>query len=176
MKRSQGIRLVLMGSVALSLAACEEPEIDAAVFDSVEQCIKIDGFTEAQCREQYQIAAAKHEAVAPKYSNREDCEADFGAENCQSSERYTGNGGSGIFLPLFAGYMMGRALGGGGVAAQPLYKSADDRNTFRTADNKKVGAKTGPVKVAKSATRAPAQKLYTSSRGGFGARAGTVGA
>ena len=72
--------------------------------------------------------------------------------------------------------MIQRRWGCGGVAAQPLYKSADDRNTFRTADNKKVGSNTGPVKVAKSATRAPAQKLYTTSRGGFGARAGTIGA
>ena len=76
-------------------------------------------------------------------------------------------------MPLMAGYMMGSLMGGG--RSQPLYKSRDDRKTFRTADNQKVGTATGRTKVAKSATRSPSIKTRTVSRGGFGSSARSTG-
>ena len=75
-------------------------------------------------------------------------------------------------MPLMAGYMMGSMLSGGRRGAgQPLYKSANDRSTFRTGDNKAVAKTTGRTQVARSTTQRASAKTRTVSRGGFGAGA-----
>jgi uncharacterized protein YgiB involved in biofilm formation len=72
-------------------------------------------------------------------------------------------------MPLMAGYMMGSLLGGRrSMMSQPLYRSAQSPNSFRTAENRNVGSKTGRTTVAKSATSRPTFKSSTRSRGGFG--------
>jgi uncharacterized protein YgiB involved in biofilm formation len=170
MKRSRSVKLVAMGTGLLLVAACDEAKVDTALFESVKQCTGL-GFTAQECETNYKAAQSTHINAAPKYTKREECEADFGAEKCEVAPQRTAGGGS-IFMPLMAGYMMGSLLGGGrrGIA-QPLYKSANDRSTFRTADNKNVGKTVGRTQVAKSATRAPTAKTRTVSRGGFGAGA-----
>jgi uncharacterized protein YgiB involved in biofilm formation len=175
MKRSRSVALVMMGSGALVLGACEEPQVDASIYESVEQCIDAPGASRAQCEEQYKIAADQHAAVAPKYTDQAACEADFGAEQCEVAP-YRSEGGGSIFMPLMMGYMMGSMLGGrGGAATQPLYRTADDSKNFRTADNRNVGASTGKTTVAKSAAARPTTKAYTVSRGGFGSGARSYG-
>jgi uncharacterized protein YgiB involved in biofilm formation len=174
MKRSNSIALIMMSASAIALTACEEPRVDAAVYDSVQQCIddsEISKISPDQCKQQFAAASEQHAKVAPKYTSQADCEADFGAEQCENAPYQTRSGGS-IFMPLMAGYMMGRMMGGrSGVASQPLYRSGDDRKNFRTADNRKVGSAKGFTTVARSATKAPSAKTSTTSRGGFGARA-----
>ena len=79
-------------------------------------------------------------------------------------------------MPLMMGYMMGSMMGGrGGMMSQPLYKSAKSPNSFRTAENKNVGSKTGGTKVARSATSRPTFKSSTRSRGGFGSSGSRFG-
>ena len=70
------------------------------------------------------------------------------------------------------GYMLA-PRGGSGVFTQPLYRSADDPNTYRTASNRRIGAvaPNGQTQVAKSTARQPKARTRTVSRGGFGARA-----
>jgi len=64
---------------------------------------------------------------------------------------------------------MGSMLGGRrSMMSQPLYRSAKNPGTFRTADNRNVGSKTGRTSVARSATSRPSFKSNTISRGGFG--------
>ncbi len=174
MKRSRSVALVMMGSGALVLSACDEPQVDATIYDSVEQCVDAPGASRAECEEQYKIAADQHAAVAPKYTDRAACEADFGAEQCEVAP-YQAQGGGSIFMPLMMGYMMGSMMGRGGAATQPLYRSADDSKNFRTADNKNVGATTGKTTVNQSAAGRPTAKAYTVSRGGFGSRARSYG-
>ncbi len=175
MKRSRSIALVMMGVSAIALTACEEAQVDANVFQDLEQCIDQPGASRAACEEAFGAAAEQHAAVAPKYTDKADCEADFGAEQCETAPYQTQGGGS-VFMPLMMGYMMGSMLGGGrGFGAQPLYRSADAPGTYRTADNKSVGKATGATKVARSATSRPTAKTSTMSRGGFGARARSFG-
>ena len=175
MTRSRSIALVMLGAGSIVLTACDEPQVDANVFRDVEQCIDQPGASRAACEEAYGVAAAQHAAVAPKYVDKADCEADFGAGQCETAPYSTREGGS-VFMPLMMGYMMGSMLGGGrGFGAQPLYRSADAPGTFRTADNKSVGTATGATKVAQSATARPTAKTSTVTRGGFGARARTFG-
>ena len=175
MKRSRSIALVLMGAGTVALTACEEPKVDVSLFQDVEQCVDQPGASRAACEEAFQASEAQHAAVAPKYTDREACEADFGAEQCEPAPQEAQGGGS-IFMPLMMGYMMGSMMSGrGGVAPQPLYRSADDPKTFRTADNRSVGATTGRATVSRAAAAPPTAKSYTVSRGGFGERARAVG-
>ncbi len=167
MKRSRRVALVLMGAGALSLAACGEKETEVGVFESLDQCLDTPGMTRDQCADALSAARAQHAQVAPKYTSTADCEADFGAGQCEQAPYQTTSGGS-VFMPLMMGFMMGQMMGRMG---QPLYRSADDRGTWRTADNRTVGRGTGVMRAPASVTRTPSVKTSTVSRGGFGTRA-----
>ncbi|MGF1641626.1 MAG: DUF1190 domain-containing protein [Rhodospirillales bacterium] len=175
MKRSRSIALVMMGASSIVLTACDEPQVDAYLFRDVEQCVDQPGASRAACEEAYGVASGQHASVAPKYASKADCEADFGAGQCETAPYQTDSGGS-VFMPLMMGYMMGSMLGrGSGAAPQPLYRTAADPSAFRTADNRSAGATTGATRVARAATVPPTAKAYTVARGGFGAGAGTYG-
>jgi len=169
MKRWNSITGALLLSVSvIALSACEEPKVDAAVFDSLKQCIDDPGMTRERCEKTYSDARGQHAAVAPKYSSQADCQADFGAGKCEQAP-YRTSGGSSIFMPLMMGYMMGSFIGGrSSMTSQPLYRSSKSPNTLRTADNRNVGSATGRTQVARSATRRPSFKSSTIRRGGFG--------
>jgi uncharacterized protein YgiB involved in biofilm formation len=176
MKRSKTIGLVMMSASVFALTACDEPAVDAAVFENLSQCLANGDVEREQCETDYQAAKSQHAQVAPKYTSQQDCEADFGAEQCQTSSQHRTESGGSIFMPLMMGYMMGSMIGGrSGVASQPLYRSKDDAKSYRTADNKKVGNQIGRTQVAKSTGARPSAKSSTLSRGGFGARARSFG-
>lgn len=175
MKRSKTIGLVAMSASVIALTACEEPAVDAAVFETLSQCLANQDVDRTQCEADFKAAKSQHVQVAPKYTSRQDCEADFGAQQCETAPQQTQSGGS-VFMPLMMGYMMGSMLSGrSGFGSQPLYRSKDDPKSYRTADNKKVGNQIGRTQVARSATRTPSVKSSTVSRGGFGARARSFG-
>ena len=175
MKRSRSIALVMMGAGTITLTACNEPQVEVGLFQDVEQCVNEPGASRAACEEALGIAEQQHAVVAPKYTDQEACEADFGGEQCEQAP-YQAEGGGSIFMPLMMGYMMGSMMSGrGGPAAQPLYRSADDPRNFRTADNRNVGATTGRTTVPRAAAAPPTAKSYTIARGGFGERARSLG-
>ncbi len=169
MKSRKSVSAILMMSASLvALTACEEPKVDASIYESLEQCKRDPLNSSDQCDSSFKEAQSQHAAVAPKYATAEDCQADFGKEKCEVAPYKTSSGGS-VFMPLMAGYMMGSLLGGrGSMMSQPLYRSSKSPNSFRTAENRNVGAKTGRTTVAKSATSRPSFKSATRSRGGFG--------
>ncbi|MEE3001011.1 MAG: DUF1190 domain-containing protein [Pseudomonadota bacterium] len=165
--RSIGVSLVVSASL-ISLTACDEPKVDASVFKSLEQCKKDPMMRASQCETSFKEARNQHAAVAPKYTSQADCQADFGEGKCERAPYRTSTGGS-VFMPMMMGYMMGSMLGGRtSMMSQPLYRSAKNPGTFRTADNRSVGSKTGKTSVARSATSRPSFKSSTISRGGFG--------
>ena len=166
----------LMMSVSLiALTACEEPKVDASIYESIGQCKSDPHNTADQCEGSFKEASSQHAAVAPKYSSAEDCQADFGQGKCEKAPYKTSSGGS-VFMPLMMGYMMGSMMGGrSSMMSQPLYRSAKSPNSFRTAENQNVGSKTGGTKVARSATSRPSFKNSTRSRGGFGSSARRFG-
>jgi uncharacterized protein YgiB involved in biofilm formation len=159
---------LMMGVSLLVLSACEEPRVEASIYESVEQCKRDPIGDPDQCESNFKEAKAQHAAVAPKYTTKEDCIADFGPDKCEKAPYQSSTGGS-IFMPLMAGYMMGSLLGGRRtMGSQPLYRSTSSPDTFRTADNKSAGSTTGRTQVAKSATSRPSVKNTTMKRGGFG--------
>lgn len=186
MKRSKKAALVLMvPATTFLLAGCvEEPE-QAMVYNSPSDC-SAGGFNSTEaCIADYETAQAMHPQVAPKYLSQAECEIDFGAEQCEKAPQQTTSGGS-VFMPMMMGYMMGsmlnRSQGAGGqnfqqtssggksnIPTQPLYKSRDDRGTFRTATNKSVAKGTGLVSVKPSQLKPQAGQLVR--RGGFGQQA-----
>ena len=169
MKRWNTIAAVmLMGVSVFALSACEEPKVEAAVFDSLQQCINDPSVPREECEQNFKEASSQHAAVAPKYTSAADCQADFGDGKCEQAPYRTSSGGS-VFMPLMMGYMMGSMIGGRrSMMSQPLYRSASSPKSFRTADNRSVGSATGRTKVASSATSRPSFKSSTISRGGFG--------
>jgi uncharacterized protein YgiB involved in biofilm formation len=166
---------MLMGVSLIALTACEEPRVDAAVFDSLQQCFADADKSREECELNYKEARGQHAAVAPKYASEADCQADFGMGKCEKAPYQTSSGGS-VFMPLMMGYMMGSMIGGRrSMMSQPLYRSAQSPNSFRTADNRNVGSKTGRTQVARSATNRPSFKSSTIRRGGFGRSGGRFG-
>jgi uncharacterized protein YgiB involved in biofilm formation len=134
-----------------------------------------------------------HPQVAPKYASRSECETDFGAGQCEAAPQQQASGSS-FFMPMMMGYMAGQMLNRQGAAAmpnqpqreqataggaagfarndvrtQPLYKSRDDRGTFRTASNVPVARQTGATMIRPSQVQPRAGQF--AQRGGFGAQA-----
>jgi uncharacterized protein YgiB involved in biofilm formation len=169
MKRSRSIALLAMGVSALALTACGEDETPVGVYTSVDQCIADKQYTEQECRASFETAKREHTRVAPRYATVADCEADFGPGKCErATATTTTTTTTTSFWPIFAGYMLGRAIGGAAApAAQPLYRTQGD-GRFRTGDNRVVTNKTGFQPVPASTTSAPSTKTGTISRGGFG--------
>lgn len=176
MKSLSSVSVTLMTGVSLlALTACQEPKVDASVFESLAQCKESPRSNPEQCEASFKEARNQHAAVAPKYSSEADCQADFGAGKCEAAPYKTTSGGS-VFMPLMMGYMMGSMLGGrSSMMSQPLYRSAQNPGSFRTAENRNVGSKIGPTKVASSAASRPSFKSSTRSRGGFGSSARRFG-
>ncbi len=193
MKRSKKVALMLMvPTTTLMLASCGEKPTQALVFSSAEECAAMLTTQGAeQCYADFRAAQALHPHVAPKYANRNECETDFGAGQCEPVPQQQA-GSSGFFMPMMMGYLAGQMfnrqgapMGGqaqqqaapatasaaerNGVRTQPLYKSRDDRGTFRTATNTPVARQSGAVNIRPSQVQPRVGQFV--QRGGFGAQA-----
>jgi uncharacterized protein YgiB involved in biofilm formation len=179
MKRSKKAALVLMVPVAtLLLAGCGEEREQAMVFSDPSECSAAGLNDTAQCNADYAAAQALHPQVAPKYLNKEECETDFGPGQCETAPQQTAQGGS-VFMPMMMGFLAGQMMGnnasnlqqsaGSKVPTQPLYKSRDDRSTFRTATNTPVAKAIGPISLKPSQVQPQVGQVVR--RGGFGAQA-----
>lgn len=169
LKRSVAVSLVIMGAAAL--AACEDQTVDTAIYGSVDECIADRVYTPEKCETDFKAALAAHEKVAPAFATREDCEAEFGPDRCRQATEQHASGGF-PFLPLLAGYMIGRTLGGGPVVdPQPLYRCAGS-DAYVNARGTEVARSTGPVKVStrSGVAKTPPATTRTIARGGFGSR------
>ena len=171
----------------LLLAGCGEESQQALVFSDPSECSAAGINDTAQCNADYAAAQALHPQVAPKYIDKAECETDFGAGQCETAPQQTASGGS-VFMPMMMGYMMGQMMNRGGAAnlqqpatagagavskvpTQPLYKSRDDRGTFRTATNKPVAGGIGPISLKPSQVKPQVGQVVR--RGGFGQQAAT---
>ncbi len=117
MKKSRAIRLVLLGSTGLTLAACDQsPPSDATFFSKVEDCIAVK--SESECREGFAKSEQEFAAEAPRFTKKEECEAEFGVGNCET--RQAGGGMGSFFMPMMMGYMMGNAFN------RPVYRGPNN--------------------------------------------------
>ena len=170
LKRSRILHLSsLMATASFTLAACSQPPEQVAsapqggweapdeggAFATVADCVASGTATAEEC------AAAEEAAVAnaPKYASQADCEQEFGEGQCQT--RTEANGTS-IFMPMLAGFLLGRMLSNGTRAApSPLFRGA---NGLRTP-NAPVAGRTATPQDDRAAA---ASGNRTVARGGFG--------
>jgi uncharacterized protein YgiB involved in biofilm formation len=194
-KRSKTARLIMMVPAAgMVLAGCGEQPVDVQVFNTPDECAAFYN-PPAQCKAAFADAQALHPQVAPRYASKLECETDFGAGQCETAPVLAANTNeqapqqsqqsSGFFMPMMMGFMAGQMLNRAGTAggaqpqsasttrspvpSQPLYKSRDDRSTFRTASNTAVAAQSGPASIKPSMVQPKPAAL--ARRGGFGAQA-----
>ncbi len=154
-----------------------------SLYQNADECAKANPSQSAQCTTAYNNAVKEAERTAPKYATREDCVAEFGENQCQQTPAQAGvgtnnaeNQQSGSFwMPLMAGYMMGRMMGGGaGFAQQPLFspKAANSpaRGQFVDASGRNYGSATSgrTMNVPKTALAPKPATTSTVTRGGFG--------
>lgn len=191
MKRSKKAALVLMAPAATFLIAGCSTKDPALVYGSLQECISSGINSEEQCRKDYGKAEEMHPAVAPKYANRAECEADFGEGKCEDAPNTSANAGhsSGFFMPMMMGFLAGQMLNGNKAGAmpasglapenkhvpQPLYKSRNESD-FRTANNRSVGQSSyfsGAKNISPSSLTPKAGKLVR--RGGFGQASNAFG-
>ncbi|MEG3110339.1 MULTISPECIES: DUF1190 family protein [unclassified Pantoea] len=170
-------------SAVFMLAGCEKNDETVSLYQNADECAKANPSQSAQCTTAYNNALKEAERTAPKYATREDCVAEFGENQCQQTPAQAGvgtnnaeNQQSGSFwMPLMAGYMMGRMMGGGaGFAQQPLFspKAANSpaRGQFVDASGRNYGSATSgrTMNVPKTALAPKPATTSTVTRGGFG--------
>ncbi|RKF15837.1 DUF1190 domain-containing protein [Alginatibacterium sediminis] len=161
------LRPAVLAVSAVMLAACSEPEDDAIVIYSVDDCSKQTSLDQQECETVYQNAQAEAERTGPKYNSQADCEAEFGPAQCRSNS-------SGMFSPLMAGFLMGRMMDIGRPSAVYQYNNPSSRyhNQIMTADGRNLGAAgQRSYKVPQSTYKAKPTVTKTVSRGGFGSSA-----
>lgn len=175
--------------VAFSVAACggSDDTEQLTIYSDVQDCISNNPNMANECRVVYNNAVQEAIETAPKYATVEECTADFGLENCQPIPTTAANStensaivdtqqasSGGFFMPLLAGYMMGKMMSGMGannMAHKPVYspKDATGRPTnFYDSSGKSYGAAQSgrTVNVPKSDLKS--KTAGTVQRGGFG--------
>lgn len=195
MKRTQNINLAtfrkswrsyriapvaLAVSAVFMLSACEKTDETVSLYQNADDCSKANPSNSAQCTAAYDAAKKEAEKTAPKYASREECVAEFGEGQCTQTPAQAGMAAqpqqSGSFwMPLMAGYMMGRMMGGGaGFQQQPLFTSKNPNSPaygkYTDASGKGYGA-AQPGRTATVPKTAMAPKPATTNtvtRGGFG--------
>lgn len=166
-------------SAAFMLSACEKSDENVSLYQNADDCSKANPSTSAQCTKAFNDAKVEAAKTAPKYANRADCVAEFGESQCTQAPAQAGmsaesqQGGS-MWMPLMAGFMMGRMMSGGGYAQQPLFTSktagSPANGKFVDATGKSYGpATTGrSMSVPPSAMAPKPATTTTVTRGGFG--------
>lgn len=170
-------------SAVFMLAGCEKTDETVSLYQNADDCSSANPGKSAECTAAYNNALKEAERTAPKYATREDCIAEFGEGQCQQTPVQAGTAPenqaqahSGSFwMPLMAGYMMGRLMGGGaGFAQQPLFSSRNPASPaygqYTDASGKGYGAAQPgrTVTVPKTAMAPKPATTSTVTRGGFG--------
>ena len=181
------VKRIAVSIAAVLLTGCGEDPMEANLYRSVDECASDNPNYMTECTFAYQEAVDEAERVAPRFSNENDCEYEFGDSNCQYIENRNGS----FFMPFMAGFMLSRFLDNDididlkkkkkRYYSQPLFTSYSRRSNLRkqwfTSDGKSYGGlHKRTAKVYPSSFKPKPSASKTLSRGGFGksvARAST---
>ena len=164
MKKSRSIKLVLLGGASLALAACgDDVPPDARFFASAEECAVT--YSEAACQDAFKKSEQTFAAEAPKFTRQEECEAQFGAGNCETKEAANASGGGmgSFIMPMMMGYMMGNLMSGG--FNRPVYRGP---NNSAMMGNQGKFYNVGSFAGAGKSANFSASPVTQTQRGGFG--------
>src|SRR3954471_6498594 len=98
MRKSSSIRLVLLGGASVALGACDDGDAlpkDARFYPTVAECTAELGAK--PCEDAKAIADKTQAAEAPRFSQKQQCEQEFGVGNCESRREA---GGGSFFMPM----------------------------------------------------------------------------
>ncbi len=125
---TKSLSLVLMSSLTLGVAGCGDDKVteEFKAYRSIDECVNDQQYTPQECREMALAAVNQN----PKFTDQAECEKEFGAGNCRQLDNQQTANADGTqrtgssWMPLMAGYMMGRYMGANGAmyGAQPLYQ------------------------------------------------------
>lgn len=171
--------VALAVSAVFMLSACEQTDETVSLYQNADDCSAANPSMSAQCTTAYNNALKEAEKTAPKYASKEDCVAEFGEAQCTPVPAQAGTAAestqtSSSWMPLMAGYMMGRMMGGAGFAQQPLFSSRSPASPangqFVDASGKSYGTATSgrTMTVPKTALAPKPATTTTITRGGFG--------
>jgi uncharacterized protein YgiB involved in biofilm formation len=101
MKRSTQLKLGLVSTLPVALAACTPMEETISgtmkkTYNSVQQCVD-DKMPVDVCSDAFMNAMAEHKRIAPTYRGKQECEADFVPEYCAETS-------NGLFMPKLGGF------------------------------------------------------------------------
>lgn len=187
-RKSWGARhmtpVALAVTAVFMLAGCEKSDENVSLYQNADDCSQANPGKAAECTTAWNNAKKEAERTAPKYATREDCVAEFGEGQCQQAPAQAGMTGSSenqaqaqssgsFWMPLMAGYMMGRMMGGG-FSQQPLFSSKNPASPafgkYADASGKSFGAaQPGRTMSVPKSTMTPKPATTTTvTRGGFG--------
>ena len=175
--------VALAVTAVFMLAGCEKTDETVSLYQNADDCSAANPGKSAECTTAFNNAQKEAVRTAPKYATREDCVAEFGEGQCQQTPAQAGvapenqaqaqSSGS-FWMPLMAGYMMGRMMGGGMGAQQPLFSSKNPASPaygqYTDAGGKSYGAAQPgrTMTVPKTAMAPKPATTSTVTRGGFG--------
>ncbi|MGV3346605.1 DUF1190 family protein [Enterobacteriaceae bacterium LUAb1] len=175
--------VALAVSSLFMLTGCEQSDETVSMYQNADDCSKANPGQSEQCTATYNNALKEAAKTAPKYASREECVAEFGENQCQQTPAQAGltnssaeaSSGGSFWMPLMAGYMMGRMMSGGGYQQQPLFSSKNPASPangkFVDASGRSYGAATTggrTITVPKTAMAPKPATTHTITRGGFG--------
>lgn len=170
--------IALAVSATFILSGCEKTDETVSLYQNADDCSRANPSMKDQCTTTYNNALKEAERTAPKFATREECVAAFGESQCaQSSAGATTASAapqqSGSFwMPLMAGFMMGKLMGGNSFAQQPVFRpntpNSPANGSYVDASGKNYGSTAGrTITVAKDAMTPKPTSSITTTRGGF---------
>lgn len=159
---------IAIGIASVFLAACGDKE-EAIIYKNAADCASQNPEFAQQCETAYQQALEEAERTGPKYNTRNDCEAEFGSNQCRNVQNQSGS----FFMPFMAGYMLSNLLSPNPYRYQPMFTSYSPYSPFRYRWIGAGGYDYGDLRQTKYRVRPDAFKpkpavTKTMQRGGFG--------
>ncbi|WP_088332395.1 DUF1190 family protein [Lacimicrobium sp. SS2-24] len=168
MRKGFAVKPLAIGVATVMLSACGNRQ-EASVYTSPDDCIDDNPEFAQQCRAAYEQALQEAARTAPKYNSAQDCEYDFGQQQCRQVETNSGS----FFMPFMAGYMLSNLMSPRGYYSQPLFTSyspySSYRNRWITSDGYDYGSlRNRNLRVGEDAFKKKPAVTRTIKRGGFG--------
>lgn len=107
MRKAFSPKPLAVGIASVMLAGCGDDREQAMVFTSLADCTNQLPDKAEQCELAYRSAVEEASRTAPKYNSMNECEHEFGVQQCIP---YRNEYGNNWFMPLMAGYMIGNLM------------------------------------------------------------------
>jgi uncharacterized protein YgiB involved in biofilm formation len=117
-RRSAYVGFSILTLSAAALAGCEQRDDRPRVYTTVADC-RAEHPGQA-CDAAWQASVGEHDQTAPRFTQKQECEAQYGVGHCESRE-------GGFFMPMMAGFMLGQMMnrgyagGYGGYVGHPVF-------------------------------------------------------